>query len=149
MVLRRRPRDLHRWSQRIGADHAEIFAGRYQLVAGARGQDRDVASRDIESPAVVTAELHARMPTGDAERLMHGRMVVQIIVDAVAPHRAPAIRAEQSLDGLFRVIVRNVDRGLVDQERHRIIGHEAVVLEDEGEGFDIGADDGHWLPPKS
>ena len=80
---------------------------------------------------------------------MHGRMVVQVIVDAVAPHRAPAIGAEQPFDGLFRVIVGDVDRALIDQERHRVVGHEAVVGEDEGEWFDIGAGDGHGHSPVS
>jgi len=51
------------------------------------------------------------MPTGDAERLMHGRMIVQINVDAVAPHRAPAIGAEQP-SMVFSVIVRDVHRAL-------------------------------------
>src|SRR5260370_33315914 len=80
------------------------------------------------------------------ERFMHGRMIVRIIVDAVAPHRAPAIGAEQSLDGFFGMIVGDVDRALVDQERHRIVGNEAVVGEDEAEWFDIGADDEHGFP---
>jgi hypothetical protein len=45
------------------------------------------------------------------------------------------------------VIVGDIYRALVDQERQGIVGHEAVVLEDEGERFDIGADDGHGCPP--
>ena len=112
---------------------------------GAGGQDGDVAGGDFQRLAFVAAELHARMAAGDAERLVHGGMVVQIIIDAVAPHRAPAMGAEQPLDGFFRVIVGDVHRALVDQERQRIIGYEAVVLEDEGEGLDIGADDGHGV----
>jgi hypothetical protein len=39
------------------------------------------------------------------------------------------------------VIVGDVDRALVDQERHRVIWHEAVIFEDKGERFDTGADD--------
>ncbi len=98
---------------------------------------------------MVAAELHARVPTGDAERFMHRRMVVRIVVDAVAPHRAPAIGAEQPLDGLFGVIVRHIHRTLVNQERHRVVGNEAVIGEDESERFDVGADDGHDHSPKS
>src|SRR6185369_4852126 len=75
--------------------------------------------------------------------------VVQIIVDAVAPHRPPAIGTKQPLDGFLRVIVGDVDRGLVDHERQGIVGHEAVVLEDEGERFDVGTDDGHGGSPAS
>src|SRR5215213_4625073 len=41
------------------------------------------------------------------------------------------------------MVVRNVHRGLVDQKRQGIVGHQAVVGEDESERLDIGADDGH------
>ncbi len=98
---------------------------------------------------MVAAEADPGMAARYTERFMHGRMIVRIIVDAVAPHRAPAIGAEQSLDGFFGMIVGDVDRALVDQERHRIVGNEAVVGEDEAERFDIGADDGHGFLGRS
>jgi hypothetical protein len=112
-------------------------------MSGARGQDGDVAGGYFQLLAAVAAEADTGVATGDAEHFMHGGVVVQIIVDAVAPHRAPAIGAEQSLDGFFRVVVRNVDRALVDQERHRIVRNEPVVFEDKSEGLDAVADDGH------
>ena len=114
---------------------------------GAGGQDRNVARRDLDLLAAVTAEADPRMAARDAERFVNRGVVVQIIVDAVAPHVAPAIGAEQSLDGLFGMVVIDVDGALVDQKRHRIVGHAAVVLEDEGEGFDIGTDDRHGSSP--
>jgi len=60
---------------------------------------------------------------------------VKVIVDAVAPHVAPAIGAEQAFDGFFGMVVGDVDGALVDHERHRVVGDEPVVFEDEGEGF--------------
>ncbi len=84
---------------------------------GAGGQDRDIAGCNFDLLAVVAAEPHPRMAAGDAERLMHRGVVVQIIIDAVAPHLAPAIGAEQSLDGFLGVTVGDVDRALVDQKR--------------------------------
>ena len=71
---------------------------------GAGGQDRDVAGRDLEFLAAVAAEANPGVAARDAERFVHRRVIVQIIVDAVAPHIAPAIGAEQSLDGFLGVI---------------------------------------------
>ena len=81
---------------------------------GACGEDGDIARRNFKLTAVVAAEPHPRMAARDAERLVNRRMVVQIIVDAVAPHLAPAIGAEQSLDGFFGMRVGDVDRALVE-----------------------------------
>jgi len=62
---------------------------------GARGQMRR-RRPNIECLAVVAAELHARMPTGDAESLMHGRMIVADNRRRRCVHiAAPAIGAEQ------------------------------------------------------
>src|SRR5258708_26897566 len=83
------------------------------------------------------------MAAGYAERFVNRGVVVQIVVDAIAPHIAPAIGAEQSLDGLLGVVVIDIDGLLVDQKRHRVVGDEAVILEGEGERFDVRADDRH------
>src|SRR5437763_12990747 len=50
------------------------------------------------------------------------------------------------------------ERAPVDEERHRIVRNEAVVGKDEGEWFDVGADDRHgfdlheenfwWMKPR-
>jgi hypothetical protein len=87
------------------------------------------------------------MAAGDAERFVHGGVVVQIVVDAVAPHVAPAVGAEQAFDGFLRMGVGDVDGALVDQERHRIVGDEAVVFENKGERLHFGADNGHDSSP--
>jgi hypothetical protein len=87
------------------------------------------------------------MAAGDAECFVDGGVVVQVIVDAVAPHIAPAIGAEQSLDGFFRARVVERDGLLVDQERHRVIRNQAVVPENKGERLDIRADNRHGNSP--
>src|SRR3981081_1230492 len=63
--------------------------------------------------------------------------------EAVSPHVAPAIGAEQSFDGLFGMAVSDIDRSLVDQERQRIVRDQAVVLKDKTERLDVRADDRH------
>lgn len=62
-------------------------------MAGAGGEDGDVAGRDLEFPAGVAAEPDPGMAARDAERFVNRGVVVQIIVDAVAPHVAPAMGA--------------------------------------------------------
>src|SRR6266700_4101358 len=91
---------------------------------------------------------HPGMAAGNAERLVNGGMVMQIIVDAVAPHLPPAVGAEQSLDGFLGVLVVDVDGTLVDQERHRVVRDQAVVLEHEAERLDIVADNRHGILPR-
>ena len=83
------------------------------------------------------------MATGDAQRFVNRGVIVQIVVDAVAPHVAPAIGAEQPLDGLFGMIVVDIDRALVDHKRHRVVGNQPIVREDDGERFEIFADNRH------
>jgi hypothetical protein len=107
-------------------------------MAGAGGQDRDVAGGDFEFLALIATEPNAGVPTRNPERFVNGRVIMQIVVNAVAPHVAPAIGAEQLFDRPFRMIVGHIDRALVDHKRQRIVGNEAVVGKHEGEGFEIG-----------
>src|SRR5689334_4551364 len=37
------------------------------------------------------------------------------------------------------------DHALVDQERHRVVRHQPVVLEDDRHGLRLGADNVHWF----
>src|SRR3981081_3500602 len=112
----------------------------------AGGEDGDVAGRDLDFLPAVAAEPPPGMAAGDAKRLVHRRVVVQIIEHAVAPHLAPAIGAEQSLDGFLRVAVVDIDSALVDHEGQGIIGHQAVVFKQEGERFNV-ADNRHSNSP--
>lgn len=73
------------------------------------------------------------MATGDTKRFVNRGVIVQIVENAVAPHIAPAVGAEQTLDGFLWLIVIDVDRGLVDHERKDAVGDETIVREDEGE----------------
>ena len=59
MIFRRRSRDLHLRTGRIGADHAEIAARLDTLMTGAGGQDCNVAGLDLKLLAVVAAETDA------------------------------------------------------------------------------------------
>jgi len=68
-------------------------------------QDGDIARCDLDFLAVVAAETDPRVAARDAERFMNRGVVVQIVVDAVAPHIAPAIGAEQPLDVFLGVVV--------------------------------------------
>src|ERR1700753_2301039 len=104
-------------------------------MAGTRRQDRDVTRIEFEFPAAITAETNPCMATGDAERLVNGGVIVQIVVDAVAPHIAPAMGAEQLFDGCLGRGAIELDRAFVDQERQRIVRNEAVIREDEGGWF--------------
>src|SRR6266852_2532760 len=140
---------MHSGSGRTGPVHAEIPARGQALMSGAGREDGDIAGRDLDLLATVAAEPHPRMAARNAECLVNGGMVMQIIVDAVAPHLAPAVGAEQSLNGFLRVFVVDVDGTLVDQERHRVVRDQAVVLEDEAERLDIIADNRHGNSPRT
>ena len=107
-------------------------------MASTCGEDRDIARAQLEFLAAVAAEPHPRMAAGNAEGLVNRRVIMQIVVNAVAPHIAPAVGAQQVFDGFLRGIVVEVDRALVDQERQGAIGNEAVVGKDEGGWIDAG-----------
>jgi hypothetical protein len=53
---------------------------------------------------MVAAEANACAPTRNAKHLMHRRVIVQIVVDAVAPRAAPAVLLEQVFDRLLRML---------------------------------------------
>src|SRR3984885_5954152 len=101
-------------------------------MAGTGGQDRDITRVKLEFLAVIAAEANARMAAGNAERLVDRGVIVQVVVDAVVPTIAPAVRAEQAFDNFLGIAVAEVDRALVDQERQGIIRHQAIVGKDEG-----------------
>ena len=109
-------------------------------MAGAGRENGDVAGHDLDCLAVIAAKADARAAAGNAERLVHGRMVVQIIEDAVAPHITPAVGAEQTFDGLFGMVVGDVERQLVDHEGHRVVRDQSIVLEHARDRLDIRAD---------
>jgi hypothetical protein len=130
-----------------GADHGKIGACRQALMPGAGRQDRDIAGGNLEVTAGVAAKTHQCAAACDAEGFMHGRVIVQVAVDAVAPHVAPAVGAEQALDSLLRMGAVDIDRGLVEQKRQGIVGDKAIVVKEESERFEVSADNRHDHPP--
>src|SRR5665213_368207 len=57
--------------RRISADHEKIVAAQQALMPGAGRQQRNVAGLELESLAVMAAELHAGRAFRDAERLVY------------------------------------------------------------------------------
>src|SRR5262245_11448373 len=123
--------------RRIGPDHEQIPAAGEPPVAGARGQDRDIAGLELDLAALASAELHARPAPGDPQHLMGPGVVVHVVVDAVAPGAAPAVACEQFLEDRRRVEGIHQPHGAaIDDERpFRIVGHQSVVRQADGSGF--------------
>ena len=75
-------------------------------------------------PAFVAAETDPSFAAGDTEDFMGARMIVQIIVDAVAPRLSPAVTMEELFEngrGIIRFI--QADRpAVIDQRELRIVG---------------------------
>lgn len=68
-------------------------------MAGAGGKNGDIAGTDCDFVAVFAAE-HQPCRSGDEpQHLMRGRVVVVIVVHAVAPLRRPAIAGEECFAG--------------------------------------------------
>jgi hypothetical protein len=54
-------------------------------MAGAGRQDDDVPAPQRDDLAFIATEAHPRVPARDTEHLMGTRMVVHVVVNAVAP----------------------------------------------------------------
>ena len=59
----------------------------------------DISSRDFDGFALVAAEPKRSRAAGDAEHLMNHRVIVNKIVNPVAPRVAPAVQVEDRLRG--------------------------------------------------
>jgi hypothetical protein len=64
------------------------------LVAGAGGQDGDVAGLQREYSTFLAAEADPALAACDAENFMDPGMIVHVVVDAVAPWVVPSVRFE-------------------------------------------------------
>jgi hypothetical protein len=75
--------------------------------------------------------------TSDAEHLMDPRVIVHIVVDAIAPAVSPSVRFEQVLNHGRRVVVLTEAEGAsLDNKRPSwMIGDETVILEEDGSRF--------------
>src|ERR1700750_1468396 len=87
-----------RTRRRIGADDEEVVIRRQALVTRPGGQDGDVACLQREDPSLPPSEPDATFAARDSKHLMDPGMIVNVIVDAVAPSVAPAVLFEQVLD---------------------------------------------------
>src|SRR5262245_18539453 len=123
-----------RW---ISPDHEQIPAAGEPLVAGAGGQDRDIAGLEFDLAALAPAELHARPALGDPQHLMGPGVIMHVVVDAVAPGAAPAVAGEQLLEDRRRVEGIHEPHGAaIDDERpFRIVGHQSIVRQADASGF--------------
>ena len=101
----------------------------------AGGKDRNVARCNLQHLALVAAEAHFCASARDAECLVHDGVIMRKVVDAVTPHRAPAVGLEQAFDSRFGMAARHIHRALVDKEGHRVVRYKSVVGKNEGEGF--------------
>jgi hypothetical protein len=68
------------------------------MVASARRQDRDVSGLDGQGTPLEATELHLALTMGDPQNLMNPRMIMDVIVDAVAPGVAPSVLREEALE---------------------------------------------------
>src|SRR5947207_11064706 len=70
---------------RVSTDHKEILTRGEELVSRTCRQNGDITSFKCERPASVAAELHLPGAAGDAKNFVYPRMVVNVVVDAIAP----------------------------------------------------------------
>jgi hypothetical protein len=93
-----------RTHRRVGANDEKVVGRRQALVARAGRQDDDIAALQREYPALPAAEADASLAARDAEHLMDPRVIVHIVVDAVAPDVSPSVRFEQVFNHGPRVV---------------------------------------------
>src|SRR4051794_35501041 len=119
--------------RRIGADHEEFLAGGEALVAGARWKDCDIARDQGEGATSRAAELHPSLAARDTKHLVNLGMIMDVIIDAVAPGIAPAVFLEQILIDRRGIEIAGQADGapINDQRKIRMIGNEPVILEAE------------------
>jgi hypothetical protein len=71
-----------RW---IGAYYQKIIACLQALMPGSRRKDGDVTRFEVESASVAATKPHLTTSPRDAKDFMDARMVMDIVIDAVAP----------------------------------------------------------------
>src|SRR5690242_5303525 len=104
---------------------------------GAGGQDGDIAGLDRQDASFQSAELNLALAASDAKYLVNARVIVDIVVNTVAPGIAPAVPFEQVLEYCGRVeVLREAHGAAIDHQRPaRMVGNDPVVLEPIGMGF--------------
>src|SRR6516164_3108167 len=62
------------------------------------GKHGDISGRQLEYLSLVAAEAHPGLAARNSKHLVGAGMIMDIIVDAVAPRAAPAVAFEQGLE---------------------------------------------------
>ena len=105
-------------ARRIRADNHKVRALGQPLMAGAGRQNDDVAGSRYRSPGHFRRRSAPWRGRGRRHRLVDHRMIVNVRVNAVAPHIAPAVCGEGLLDEFFRVRrAGKVDAAAVEHKR--------------------------------
>lgn len=123
--------DIERTGVRISSHHQKIVADFKASMSRAGGQDRDVGRlQDQRAPFGATKQSLAGA-TRNTQHFVNPKLVMRIVVRAVAPRGAPAITFEQVLEyGGGIEGFRQTDRALVDDERpFGMVGNKPIVLE--------------------
>jgi hypothetical protein len=84
--------------RRVSTHDKEILARGEALVTGSCREDRDIARFEGKRPASFATELHLAAASGDAEHFVYPRMVMNVVVDAIAPGISPAVFLKQLLE---------------------------------------------------
>jgi hypothetical protein len=118
---------------RIGANSNERLAGRQALMTGAGRKDYGITRFELDDATFVAPKTHGCAAPSDTQYFVNARVVVEIIVDAVASGIAPAVDFKQRFPDCRRVErVREFHRAPVHRHGPRgIVWNEAIVAEAE------------------
>ena len=100
-------------------------------VTSAGRQDRDIAGIQFQASALHPTEFDDGMAACHAEDLVNLRMIVDEVVNAVAPGSAPTVRLEQGVNNNSRFEpIRKAQGATIDNQRPvLVVGDDAVIAE--------------------
>ena len=115
----------------VAADHMRIARTVEPGVRRAGRQNHDVARCQLDDRPPLAAKLERDPPPRHPERLVAGRMEVEVVVDAqLAPVVQPVVPPERRLDRVGEVLtVGGLDDAPMDQHGEPAVGNQAVGLE--------------------
>src|SRR6266851_3953644 len=100
-------------------------------MSGSGGEDHDVAAVQLEYLAPIAPEPYAGVSARNAEHFMGARMVMHVIIDAVAPGVSPAIALEQFLECRCGIAGIGKPQGaaIMDERELRIVWNRPIIPE--------------------
>jgi hypothetical protein len=115
---------------RVSTDHEEILTRGEALVSCTCRQNGDITSFKCERPASFAAELHLAGAAGDAKNFVYSRMVVIVVVYAIAPRTSPAVFVKEVLEHCRRVELLGKTDGpsVDDQGKGWMVWNDAIIL---------------------